>query len=70
MKIKKIYTQYEISNQKLKIIAKVSEKGITLLTKDGHDRFLFKNSKPEVVREIGKLIVEAGNLWFEVWEEN
>jgi hypothetical protein len=68
MKIKKLYTQYEISNKKLKIIAQIGENGITLITKDGHDKFLFKNSKPEVIREIGKLITEAGNLWFEVWK--
>ena len=62
MKIKKISSLYVLSNKQYEIFASVGENGITLTTYDDHDKFWFKNSQPEVIENVAKLMLKASKL--------
>ena len=62
MKIKKLSSLYKLSNKQYEIFASTSEDGITLTTYDEHDKFWFKNSQPEIIKNIGKLFIRASEL--------
>ena len=62
MKVKKLNELYHISNGGYEIFASVTEEGTTLTTYDEHDKFLFRKSSPEVIKNIGKLLIKASEL--------
>jgi len=62
MKITKLSTLYHLKNKQYEIFASVGDEGITLTTWDEHDKFWFKNSDPEVIKNIAKLMLKASTL--------
>ena len=62
VEITKKSVDYTLNLGKYKIFATVSDKGITLKTMDDHDKFWFCNSTPEMLKNIGALIIEASKL--------
>ena len=53
---------YHLSNKEYEIFASVGDDGITLTTYDEHDKFWFKNSQPEVIENVSKLMLKASKL--------
>jgi hypothetical protein len=62
IEVTKKSTNYRLKLGKYKIFATVSDKGITLTTMDDHDKFWFCNSTPEMIKNIGALIMEASKI--------
>jgi hypothetical protein len=62
MKVTKLSTLYHLKNKEYDIFASKTDSGITLTTYDEHDKFEFKNSDPELIKEIGKLLIKASEL--------
>jgi len=68
MKIKKLGTDYQIiekgttKGRTISIKAYVSDDGITLYNQNEQEEFIFSDSKPEMVKKIGRMIVKASSL--------
>lgn len=60
VEVQEIGRNYLLSTEAgLKISVKVTKNGITIKTKQGSKSFRFIDSKPEMVRAIGELLVVA-----------
>jgi len=72
IKVRKTEETYLISNSQeldkeytiqLEISRHLSgEKGCTIFTGNNRSNFCFQNSKPETIREVAKLLIEAANV--------
>lgn len=68
MKIKQTSITYEISDKGTikgrELMIKVIDYNgnISILTNKGDEEFIFKNSSPEMIKKIGKLLVRASDI--------
>ena len=64
MKAERIYTKYELSDKDFKICVKVSKDHVTLVNKNKNyeNQFLFKKSKPALIKKFASAMNKAAKL--------